>query len=155
MVCTRHVYKINFPLDYRTKRPQRTWYPLKTTSLVTMQKQSSLYTDELEMLLIQNALCWSSQKCNCACALPAEVQLRLHVTRRSWQKLFAGKNFEKNFGDCADAVAFIQWTTEGVWKYQHLQLRRPCFPMCMLNGLMPISNYISCVFYKHSIIYQI
>ena len=66
----------------------------------------------VEMLLIPNALCWSSRMCNCACALPAEVQLRLRVTRRSWQKLFAGKNF----GDCADAVAFIQWTTEGVWK---------------------------------------
>ena len=38
------------------------------------------------MLLIPNALCWSSQKCNCACAFPAEVQLRLRVTRRSWQK---------------------------------------------------------------------
>ena len=47
------------------------------------------------MLLIPNALCWSSRKCNCACALPAEVQLRLRVTRRSWQKLFAGKNFIK------------------------------------------------------------
>ena len=39
--------------------------------------------------------CWSSRKCNCACELPAEVQLRLRVTRRSWQKLFAGKNFVK------------------------------------------------------------
>ena len=48
---------------------------------------------QLEMLLIPNALCWSSQKCNCACALPAEVQLRLRVTRRNWKKLFAGKNF--------------------------------------------------------------
>ena len=48
-----------------------------------------------EMLLIPNALCWSSRKCNCACALPAEVQLRLRGTRRSWQKLFAGKNFVK------------------------------------------------------------
>ena len=47
------------------------------------------------MLLIPNALCWSSRKCNCACALPAEVQLRLRVTRRSWQKLIAGKNFVK------------------------------------------------------------
>ena len=47
------------------------------------------------MLLIPNALCWSSRKCNCACALPAEVQLRLRVTRRSWQKLFAGKYFVK------------------------------------------------------------
>ena len=27
--------------------------------------------------------------------LPAEVQLHLRVTRRSWQKLFAGKNFVK------------------------------------------------------------
>ena len=45
--------------------------------------------------LQSNALCWSSQKCNCAWALPAEVQLRLGVTRRSWQKLFAGKNFVK------------------------------------------------------------
>ena len=45
--------------------------------------------------IIANALCWSSRKCNCACALPAEVQLRLGVTRRSWQKLFAGKNFVK------------------------------------------------------------
>ena len=53
-------------------------------------------TSQLEMLLIPNALCWSSRKCNCACALPAEVQLRLRVTRRSWQKLFAGKNFVKN-----------------------------------------------------------
>ena len=46
---------------------------------------------QLEMfrLLIPNALCWSSQKCNCA--LPAEVQLRLRVTRRSWQKLFASQ----------------------------------------------------------------
>ena len=50
---------------------------------------------KLEMLLIPNALCWSSWKCNCACALPAEVQLCLRVTRRSWQKLFAGKNFIK------------------------------------------------------------
>ena len=50
---------------------------------------------QLEMLLIPNALCRSSRKCNCACALPAEVQLRLHVTRRSWQKLSAGKNFLK------------------------------------------------------------
>ena len=33
-----------------------------------------------------------------------QLRLRLRVTRRSWQKLFAGKNF----GDCADAVAFIQ-----------------------------------------------
>ena len=33
-----------------------------------------------------------------------KVQLRLRVTRRSWQKLSAGKNF----GDCADAVAFIK-----------------------------------------------
>ena len=48
---------------------------------------------ELEMLLIPNALCWSPRKCNCACALPTEVQLRLRITRRSWQKLFAGKNF--------------------------------------------------------------
>ena len=47
------------------------------------------------MLLIPNALCWSSRKCNCACALPAEEQLCLCVTRRSWQKLFAGKNFIK------------------------------------------------------------
>ena len=47
------------------------------------------------MLLIPNALCWSSRKCNCACALPAEVQLRLRITRRSWQKLFAGRNFVK------------------------------------------------------------
>ena len=47
------------------------------------------------MLLIPNALCWSSRKCNYACALPAEVQLHLRVTRRSWQKLFAGKNFVK------------------------------------------------------------
>ena len=53
------------------------------------------YYMQLEMLLIPNALCWSSRKCNCACALPAEVQLRLRVTRRSWQKLFAGKNFVK------------------------------------------------------------
>ena len=52
-------------------------------------------TPQLEMFLIPNALCWSSRKCNCACALSAEVQLRLHVTRRSWQKLFAGKNFVK------------------------------------------------------------
>ena len=50
---------------------------------------------QLEMLLIPNALCWSSRKCNCACALPAEVQLRLRFTNRSWQKLFAGKNFVK------------------------------------------------------------
>ena len=50
---------------------------------------------QLEMLLIPNALCWSFRKCNCACALPAEVQLRLRVTRRSWQKLFADKNFVK------------------------------------------------------------
>ena len=50
---------------------------------------------KLEMLLIPNALCWSSRKCNCTCALPAEVQLHLRVTRRSWQKLFAGKNFVK------------------------------------------------------------
>ena len=42
------------------------------------------------MLLIPNALYWSSRKCSCACALPAEVQLRLRVTRRSWQTLFAG-----------------------------------------------------------------
>ena len=55
----------------------------------------SLIKLQLEMLLIPNALCWSSRKCNCACALPAEVQLRLWVTRRSWQKLFAGKNFVK------------------------------------------------------------
>ena len=47
------------------------------------------------MLLVPNALCWSSRKCNCACALSAEVQLRLRVTCRSWQKLFAGKNFVK------------------------------------------------------------
>ena len=47
------------------------------------------------MLLIPNALCWSSWKCNWACALPAEVQLRLRVSRRSWHKLFAGKNFIK------------------------------------------------------------
>ena len=51
--------------------------------------------NQLEMLLIPNTLCWSFRKCNCACALPAEVQLRLRVTRRSWQKLFAGKNFVK------------------------------------------------------------
>ena len=44
---------------------------------------------------IPNALCWPSRKYNCACALLAEVQLRLRVTRRSWQKLFAGKNFVK------------------------------------------------------------
>ena len=50
---------------------------------------------QLEMLLIPNALCWSSRKCNRACALPAEVQLPLRVTCRSWQKLFAGKNFVK------------------------------------------------------------
>ena len=47
------------------------------------------------MLLIPNALCWSSRKCNCACALPAEVHLRLCVTHRSWQKLFTGKIFVK------------------------------------------------------------
>ena len=47
------------------------------------------------MLLIPNALCWSSRKCNCTCALRAEVQLCLRVTRKSWQKLFAGKNFVK------------------------------------------------------------
>ena len=52
-------------------------------------------TNQLEMLLILNALCWSSRKCNCTCALPAEVQLRLRVTYRSRQKLFAGKNFIK------------------------------------------------------------
>ena len=39
--------------------------------------------------------CWSSRKCNCACVLLAEVQLRLRITRRSWQKFFAGKNFVK------------------------------------------------------------
>ena len=50
---------------------------------------------QLEMFLIPNALCWSSRMYNCACTLPAEVQLRLRVTRRSWQKLFAGKNFVK------------------------------------------------------------
>ena len=49
-----------------------------------------IITNQLEMLLIPNALCWSSRKCNYACALPTEVQLR-----RSWQKLFAGKNFVK------------------------------------------------------------
>ena len=38
----------------------------------------------------------TSRKCNCACALPAEVQLRLRDTRRSWQKLFVGKNFAKS-----------------------------------------------------------
>ena len=32
-----------------------------------------LLLGQLEMLLISNALCWSSRKCNCACALPAEV----------------------------------------------------------------------------------
>ena len=47
------------------------------------------------MLPIPNALCWSSRKCNCACSLPAEVQLPLRVTCRSWQKLFEGKNFVK------------------------------------------------------------
>ena len=41
------------------------------------------------------------QKCNCACALPAKVG-----------KKIAGKKFN----DCADTVAFIQWTTEGVWE---------------------------------------
>ena len=35
------------------------------------------------------------RKCYCACALLAEVQLCLRVTRRSWQKLLAGKNFVK------------------------------------------------------------
>ena len=49
----------------------------------------------LELLLIPKAFCWSSRKCNCACALPAEVQLPLRVTRTCWQKLFAGKNFLK------------------------------------------------------------
>ena len=40
------------------------------------------------------ALAHYPQKCNCACALPAEV----------------GKSFlwGKKFSDCADAVAFIQ-----------------------------------------------
>ena len=56
---------------------------------------SWIYMDQLEMLLIPNALCWSSQKCYCAW-LPAELQLRLSVTCRSWQKLFAGKNFVIN-----------------------------------------------------------
>ena len=64
-------------------------------SLVKPSLRSIYTTPQLEMLLIPNALCWSSRKCNCACALPAEVQLRLRVTRRSWQKLFAGKNFVK------------------------------------------------------------
>ena len=49
----------------------------------------------MEMLLIPNTLYWSSRMCNCVCALPAKVQLRLRVTRRSWQKLFVGKNFVK------------------------------------------------------------
>ena len=38
------------------------------------------------MLLTPNTLCWSSQKCSCACAL------LFFFTRRSWQKFFAGKN---------------------------------------------------------------
>ena len=62
---------------------------------VTARYQNQVTTPELEMLLIPNALCWSSQKFNCACTLPAEVQLRLRVTCRSWQKLFVGKNFVK------------------------------------------------------------
>ena len=41
------------------------------------------------MLLIPNALCWSSPKCNCAARACA---LLFFFTRRSWQKLFAGKN---------------------------------------------------------------
>ena len=64
---------------------------LKSYITVWVLEIKNLY--QLEMLLIPNALCWSSRKCNCACALPAEVQMRLHVIRRSWQKLFAGKNF--------------------------------------------------------------
>ena len=47
------------------------------------------------MLLIPYALCWSSRKSNCACALTAEVQLLLHVTYTSCQKLFSGKNLVK------------------------------------------------------------
>ena len=66
---------------------------LKVLSLKWAQR--IFYSKQLEMLLIPNALCWSSRKCNCACALPAEVQLRLRIARRSWQKLFAGKNFVK------------------------------------------------------------
>ena len=65
-------------------------YPRYTTRYI-----ANLQNREWEMLLIPKALCWSSRKCNCACALPAKVQLRLRVTRRSWQKLFAGKNFVK------------------------------------------------------------
>ena len=66
----------------------------------TKSNAKQLEMFNLEILLIPNALCWSFQdaaswKCNCAWALPAEVQLRLRVTRRSWQKLFAGKNFVK------------------------------------------------------------
>ena len=89
------------------------------------------------MLLIPNALCWSSRKCNCACALPAEVQLRLRVTHRSWQKLFAGKNFVKilvtaqtqlcsyseqqrafgnsNICNCSCQKKLIGWKVLGVW----------------------------------------
>ena len=41
---------------------------------------------KLEMLLIPNALFWSLRKCNCACALPAEVsknclRVKILVTR--------------------------------------------------------------------------
>ena len=85
------------------------WYPTHPSAFrIYMQFSYALHwlvpiltcmylnvVEQLEMLLIPNALCWSSRKCNCACTLPAEVQLRLRVTCRSWQKLFAGKNFVK------------------------------------------------------------
>ena len=45
----------------------------------------------------------------CPLLIITKVQLRLRITRRSWQKFFVGKKFS----DCADAV--IQWTTVGVW----------------------------------------
>ena len=84
----------DFPNPCFLKRALPTMVVLETVVTVRMH-QVAPHVKQLEMLLIPNALCWSSRKCNCACALPAEVQLRLRVTRRSWQKLFAGKNFVK------------------------------------------------------------
>ena len=45
---------------------------------------------QLEMLLIPNALCWSSRKCNCTCALPRRSAIALARYPQKLAKIVCG-----------------------------------------------------------------
>ena len=62
---------------------QNDHHQVTTTTPYKFTASGDMSMHKLEMLLIPNALCLSSRKCNCAFALPSKVQLGLRVTRRS------------------------------------------------------------------------